>query len=113
MGGVFDHKSIVLLLEVFDEIIVDLDLRTDADREKAAKIIIRLTRGQADLDATKLVQNGRSRPRPFRINRTTSARLGLLGDWDLDHAGQTLLRGWSRAKPRAACGTTLCRRGLT
>jgi len=72
MGGVFDPKSIVLLLEVFDEIVVDLDLRTDADREKAAKIIIRLARGQADLDATKLraevvrlMRKGRGRGRPF------------------------------------------------
>ena len=40
--GVFDPRSTALLLKVFDETIADLDLRTDADREKAAKIIIRL-----------------------------------------------------------------------
>jgi hypothetical protein len=53
-GGGFDPKSIVLLLEVFDEIVVDLDLRTDADREKAAKMIIRLAHGQPNLDAAKI-----------------------------------------------------------
>jgi hypothetical protein len=54
MGGVFDPKSILLLLEVFDEIVVNLDLRTNADQEKAAKIILRLAHGQPNLDAAKI-----------------------------------------------------------
>jgi hypothetical protein len=33
----FDPKAVALFLEAFDEIVADLDLRTDADREKAAK----------------------------------------------------------------------------
>ena len=37
----FDPKAIALLLEAFDEIVADLDLRTAADRE-AAKIVMRL-----------------------------------------------------------------------
>jgi len=53
-GGVFDPKSIVLLLEVFDEIVAKLDLRTGADRRKAAKIVMRLALGQSTLDATKI-----------------------------------------------------------
>ena len=32
--------------KVFDEIVADLDLRIDADREKAAKIVMRLAHGQ-------------------------------------------------------------------
>jgi hypothetical protein len=53
-GGVFDQTVTALLSEVFDEIVSDLDLRNDADREKAAKIVIRLAQGQTDLDAAKI-----------------------------------------------------------
>ena len=38
----FEPKAVALLLETFDEIVADLDLRIDADREKAAKIVMRL-----------------------------------------------------------------------
>jgi hypothetical protein len=51
----FDPKAGALLLEVFDEIVADLDLRTDADREKAAKIIIRLAHGQPNLTQQRSV----------------------------------------------------------
>jgi hypothetical protein len=51
----FDPKTGALLLEVFDEIVADLDLRTDADREKAAKIIIRLAHGQPNLTQQRSV----------------------------------------------------------
>ena len=50
----FDPKAVALLLEVFDEIVADLDLRADADREKAAKIVMRLAHGQKELDAAKI-----------------------------------------------------------
>ena len=70
--GVFDPRSTALLLKVFDETVADLDLRTDADREKAAKIIIRLAKGQADIDAAKirndvvrLMRSVPGRRRPF------------------------------------------------
>jgi hypothetical protein len=53
-GGSFDPKTIAILLDVFDETVADLDLRTDVDREKAAKIIIRLAHGEAALDAAKI-----------------------------------------------------------
>jgi hypothetical protein len=51
----FDPKTGALLLEVFDEIVADLDLRTDANREKAAKIIIRLAHGQPNLTQQRSV----------------------------------------------------------
>jgi hypothetical protein len=45
-GGSFGPEAVAVLFEAFDEAVADLDLRTEADREKAAKIIIRLARGQ-------------------------------------------------------------------
>jgi hypothetical protein len=50
---IFDPKAVALLLEVFDDIVAALDLRTD-DREKAAKIVVRLAQGQATLDEAKI-----------------------------------------------------------
>ena len=47
-------KSSALLLEAFDGIVAELDLRSAADREKAAKIVMRLALGQARLDGAKL-----------------------------------------------------------
>ena len=38
----FDPKAIAPLLEVFHGIVAELDLRTGADRQKAAKIVMRL-----------------------------------------------------------------------
>jgi uncharacterized protein involved in exopolysaccharide biosynthesis len=69
----FDPKAVALLLEAFDEVVADLDLRTDADREKAAKIVMRLALGQAELDAAKIRaevirlmrREGRGRSRAF------------------------------------------------
>ena len=69
----FDPKAVALLLEAFDEIVVDLDLRTEADREKAAKIVMRLALGQTELDAAKIRaevirlmrRDGRGRRRAF------------------------------------------------
>jgi hypothetical protein len=42
----FDPKAVALLLDAFDEIVADLDLRMEADREKAAKIVMRLALGK-------------------------------------------------------------------
>jgi hypothetical protein len=50
----FDPKAVALLLEAFDEIVAALDLRSDADREKAAKIVMRLAHSQTELDAGKI-----------------------------------------------------------
>ena len=33
----FEPKAVALLLEAFDEIVADLDLRTDADRRRPQK----------------------------------------------------------------------------
>jgi hypothetical protein len=53
-GGSFDPKAVAILLEAFRAIVAELDLRTVADREKAAKIVIKLALGQANLSATNL-----------------------------------------------------------
>lgn len=36
-GRSFDPKPVALLLEAFDDIVAELDLRTAADRERAQK----------------------------------------------------------------------------
>ena len=69
----FDPKAVAILLEAFNDIVVALDLRTEADREKAAKIVIRLAHGQTDFDAAKIRdeavrlmrKQGLGRRRPF------------------------------------------------
>jgi hypothetical protein len=50
----FDPKANAILLKAFDEVVAELGLRTNADKEKAAKIIIRLALGQTSLDVAKL-----------------------------------------------------------
>ncbi len=69
----FDPKAVELLLEAFDEIVANLDLRTAADREKAAKIVMRLAHSLTELDAAKIRgeavrlmrKEGAGRRRPF------------------------------------------------
>ena len=70
----FDPKAAAILIEAFDGVVAELGLRTNADREKAAKIIIRLALGQNNLDAAKLrdravagvrKESGARRRRPF------------------------------------------------
>ena len=53
-GRSFGPKAVALLLKAFDGIVAELDLRSAADREKAAKIVMRLALGQARLDGAKL-----------------------------------------------------------
>ena len=50
----FDPKAVAPLLEAFDEIVAHLDLRREADRAKAAKIVVRRALGQTELDAAKI-----------------------------------------------------------
>jgi hypothetical protein len=52
--GVFDPKAVAVLFDAFDGAVAELGLRTDADRERAAKIIIDLACGRATLDAETL-----------------------------------------------------------
>ena len=53
-SGTFDPKAVAVLLKAFDGVVADLELRTDAEREKAAKIIVWLATGQEDIEAAKL-----------------------------------------------------------
>ena len=50
----FGPKAVAILLEAFEGIVAAVELRTDADREKAAKIVMRLSLGQTSLDAAKI-----------------------------------------------------------
>ena len=50
----FDSKSAVILVEAFNEIIDELDLRTIADRERAAKIVVELAASKTALDVAEL-----------------------------------------------------------
>jgi hypothetical protein len=54
----FDPKATAPLMEAFDTLVAELDLRADDDREKAARIVIRLAHGQATLEAAKLRDEG-------------------------------------------------------
>jgi hypothetical protein len=67
-GGNFEPKAAAILVEAFDAIVADLDLRTIADREKAAKLVLRLAHVQATLDAVKLRNEG------VRLMRREGAR---------------------------------------
>jgi hypothetical protein len=53
-AGTFDPKTVALLIEAFDAIVAELDLRASADKERAAKIIIRLALAQKSLDLARL-----------------------------------------------------------
>jgi hypothetical protein len=54
LAASFDSKAVAVLLEVFNDLAAELGLQTAAEREKAAKIIIKIAQGQSDLDAAKL-----------------------------------------------------------
>jgi hypothetical protein len=53
-GGSFDSKAVATLMDVFETVATELDLRDIADRERAAKIIIRLAQGEPTLDEAQL-----------------------------------------------------------
>jgi hypothetical protein len=50
----FDPKAVAILLEAFDGVVAELALRAPAERDRAAKLIIRLALGQTHLNAAKL-----------------------------------------------------------
>jgi hypothetical protein len=50
----FDPKDVAILLRAYDDIVAELALRTLAEKEEAAKIVLQLALGQTDLDAAKL-----------------------------------------------------------
>jgi hypothetical protein len=50
----FDPKAVAILLEAFNAVVAELDLRTGTDKERAAKTIIRLALSQRHLDAATI-----------------------------------------------------------
>ena len=66
-GRTFDPKAIVVLIEAFDGVVAELDLRALGEKERAARIVIGFAAGQTNLDAAKLragaVAMMRSQPR--------------------------------------------------
>jgi hypothetical protein len=50
----FETEAAALLIEAFNAVVAELDLRSVADREHAAKIIIRLAHAQRSLDAATI-----------------------------------------------------------
>ena len=50
----FEPAAAAILIEAFDAVVVELDLRSAADRERVAKTIIRLAHAQRSLDAAKI-----------------------------------------------------------
>jgi hypothetical protein len=68
----FGPKAVAVLLEAFNGVVAELGLRSRAEREKAAKIVMRLALGQTELDAARLrdrsvaaIRNETRRRRPF------------------------------------------------
>jgi hypothetical protein len=53
-GRNFDPKAAAVIVKAFNEIIDELYLRTPAERERAARIVIRLAAKEAELDVAKL-----------------------------------------------------------
>ncbi len=53
-GRNFDPKAAAVLVEAFNEIIDELNLRTLGDRERAARIVIELAAGRSLVDAAEL-----------------------------------------------------------
>jgi hypothetical protein len=53
-GRNFDSKAGAIIVQAFNETIGELDLRTPAERVKAAKIVIELAAKEADLDVARL-----------------------------------------------------------
>ena len=47
-GRNYDPEPVAILVEAFDAIVAELDLRTIADREKAAKIVIEIAAGRSN-----------------------------------------------------------------
>jgi hypothetical protein len=73
----FDPKAAAILVEALNEIVDELDLRTPAEREKAARIVIELAAGKATLDVARL------RVEAVDLMRSESVAHGH----DLDHRG--------------------------
>lgn len=53
-GGSFDPKAVAIMLEAYDGVVADLRLHAADEREKAARLVMQLARGRADLDSASL-----------------------------------------------------------
>ena len=53
-GRNFDPKAAAILVDAFKSVVADLRLRSVADRERAAKVVIQLAARRTDLDAATL-----------------------------------------------------------
>lgn len=53
-NGDFDSKSVAVLLEAYREVVAELGLLAPMEKERAARLVIRLATGQTDLDVVKL-----------------------------------------------------------
>ncbi len=56
-SGSFDPKAVAIMLEAYEGVVADLRLQAADEREKAARLVMQLARGQADLDTASL-RNG-------------------------------------------------------
>jgi hypothetical protein len=50
----FDSKDVAILLTAYEKVVPELGLLTSEEKERAARLVIRLAAGQTDLDAVKL-----------------------------------------------------------
>lgn len=50
----FDPKAVAIMLDAYDRVIADLRLQAAGEREKAARLVMQLARGQAELDPASL-----------------------------------------------------------
>src|ERR1700729_832263 len=87
-GRSFGPKAVALLLEAFDGIVAELDLRSAADREKAAKIVMRLALGQARLDGAKLRGKTAARAGARARTKTRFVETCRVGSRHLDGGGR-------------------------
>ena len=100
-GRNFDSKSAAILVEAFNEKIDELDLRTIADREKAAKNVVELAASKTALDVAEAPRRSR---RPDAKGRRNAWSYGSAGNQaEPGDAGRTIFRSaWrpTRRSPR-------------
>ena len=90
-GRNFDPKAAAVLVEAFNEVIDELDLRTIADRERTARIVIELAASKPTLDVAKLRDEAVDLMR--REDVTLGHDLDQLGSLQGDHRDPAAARG--------------------
>lgn len=53
-SGSFGPSAVAIPVEAYDGLVAELGLKAPDEKERAAKLIIRLSQGQTELDAAKL-----------------------------------------------------------